>query len=590
MDKEYKNLVLGCQNCHKDFTIEPDDFSFYEQMKVPPPTFCPMCRIERRFVFRNEKKLFKVKDSFTNEEIFSQFPQESGRKIITHEKWFSDGWNAEEYGCDYDFSKNFFEQILELEKKIPALALRVQKMINSPYCSNDTGLKNCYLCFASNHSENCMYGVNNDFSEDCIDNSHINHSERCYECFWIEKCYQCYFTIMSAESRNLWFCRNCLGCNDCFGCTNLRKVSYYIFNKKYTKEEYENKIREIELDTISGIFKAREKARAFWKTQPTKSQHGLKNINSTGSHVTNCKNVNDSFLIREGENLKYCQYMPVPSNKDCYDACNWGNGMELHYETCMCGDHTYNIKFSSNCWPNCKNIEYCMNLFSCSDCFGCVGLRKKQYCIFNKQYEKSEYDILVEKIKKHMDDMPYVDKKGNIYKYGEFFPIEFCPFGYNNTVAVQHFQMTKEKALEFGYPWIEVERSKYNITKKVSDLPDKINDVDNTITEEVIECRNCKNPYRILEDEFNFYKNEKLPLPDLCDECRFKRRIEDRMTIRLYKMKCMCEGTTDVTKIYQNTSRHFHENDPCLEQFKTGHSPEKKEIVYCEKCYQQEIY
>jgi hypothetical protein len=28
-----------CQNCKKNFIIEPDDFGFYEKIKVPPPTF-----------------------------------------------------------------------------------------------------------------------------------------------------------------------------------------------------------------------------------------------------------------------------------------------------------------------------------------------------------------------------------------------------------------------------------------------------------------------------------------------------------------------------------------------------------------------
>ena len=60
--------------------------------------------------------------------------------------------------------------------------------------------------------------------------------------------------------------------------------------------------------------------------------------------------------------------------------------MELHYGTCLCGGNGYNIKFSTDSWPNCKNIEYCISCFSSSDCFGCVGLNKKQYCIFNKQY------------------------------------------------------------------------------------------------------------------------------------------------------------------------------------------------------------
>jgi len=579
-----------CQNCKKDFAIEPEDFNFYEKMKVPAPTFCPMCRVERRLAFRNERKLFRVKDAFTGKDIFSLYPAESGKKSTPEEEWFKDSWNPLDYGRDYDFSVNFFEQLSKLEKEVPVFAQRVEYMVDSPYCANASGLKNCYLCFNSSYSENCMYGNATDFSKDCVDNSHISKSEKCYQCFWLQNCYQCYFTIMSVDSRNLWFCRDCLGCNDCFSCTNLRNASYCIFNKQYTKEDYLNEIKKLKLDTISGLKKARETARDYWKTQPTKYHQGIKNFNSTGSYVTNCKNVNDSFLVREGEDMRYCQYLQVPKNKDCYDASAWGENMEMHYETCLSGGNTSNLKFSTDCWPNCKNLEYCISMFSSSDCFGCVGMKKAQYCILNKQYTKDDYLAMVEKIKKQMDDMPYVDKKGSVYKYGEFFPIELSPFGYNNTTTFQYFPMTKEKAEENGYPWIEVARGKYNITKKASELPDAIGDVNESILDEVIECQNCKNPYKILKDEFNFYKKEEIPLPDLCDECRFKRRIEDRLKFELYDRTCMCAGAKDETGKYKNNVKHFHGDKPCSEKFKTGYDPEKGEIIYCEQCYQQEVY
>src|SRR3989338_11153384 len=103
MIKNSENKI--CQNCKKDFTIESEDFNFYEKMKVPPPTFCPLCRAQRRLGFRNERKLFKVKDAFTGQEIFSTTPEQSGKKIITRDEWNSDTWDAVEYGVDYDFSK-----------------------------------------------------------------------------------------------------------------------------------------------------------------------------------------------------------------------------------------------------------------------------------------------------------------------------------------------------------------------------------------------------------------------------------------------------------------------------------------------------
>ncbi len=109
MKKEIKN----CQNCKKDFTIDQEDFNFYEKIKVPPPTFCPLCRAERRAVFRNERRLFKVKDVLTGQSIFSLYPDEAGNHSTTEEKWFGDNFDAMKYAREYDFSQPFFKQFFE---------------------------------------------------------------------------------------------------------------------------------------------------------------------------------------------------------------------------------------------------------------------------------------------------------------------------------------------------------------------------------------------------------------------------------------------------------------------------------------------
>jgi hypothetical protein len=54
---EYIEEKKICQNCKKEFAIEPEDFLFYEKIKVPAPTFCPLCRAERRLTFRNERRI-----------------------------------------------------------------------------------------------------------------------------------------------------------------------------------------------------------------------------------------------------------------------------------------------------------------------------------------------------------------------------------------------------------------------------------------------------------------------------------------------------------------------------------------------------
>ncbi len=553
-----------CQNCKNEFSIEADDFSFYEKMQVPPPTFCSQCRMVRRLVFRNERRLFKVNNAFTGEKIFSLYPEQSGMKVVTQDEWFGDSWDPKEYACDYDFSVNCFQQLFDLDKKVPIYGLNVRGMIQSDYCANASYLKDCYLLFNSNTSENCLYGNSVDTSRDCVDNSHIAKSERCYESFWLNNCYQCYYTIMCVDSRNMWFSRDCLDCSNCFGCTNLRKASYCIFNQQYTKEEYLN---ELNLNTRSGIEEANKVCMDFWKTQPNKLHQGLMNTNSNGAYVSNCKNVLDSYLVRDSEDMRYCQYMLVGGNKDCMDACVWGQKTELSYETVTCGENSYNLKFCFDCWPNVRDCEYSLHLKSSSDCFACVGLKNAQYCILNKQYTKDEYFEMVEKIKKHMDEMPYIDKKGRVYKYGEFFPIELSAFGYNNTAAKDQAPINKEEVEENNYPWIEVDRGNYDITLDGNDIPDNINDVKDSILNEVIRCTNCGYAHRIVPGELNFLRKESLPVPTICYECRHSRRIENRLRNNLYNRNC----------------------SKCDIAISTPFPPENGDIVYCEKCYQQEV-
>ena len=97
-----------CQNCKKDFVIEPDDFDFYEKMEVPAPTWCWKCRFPRRLAWRNERFLYKRTCSLCNKSIISMFKSEAPFPVYCHECWWSDKWDSLKYGRDYNFSKNFF--------------------------------------------------------------------------------------------------------------------------------------------------------------------------------------------------------------------------------------------------------------------------------------------------------------------------------------------------------------------------------------------------------------------------------------------------------------------------------------------------
>ncbi len=580
-----------CQNCKTEFVVEQADFDFYKKMKVPAPTFCPMCRAQRRWNFRNERGFYKRKCDFSGNQIFSMYASDSPIKVYEREVWFSDVWDPMDYGRDIDWSRSFLAQIYELMLEVPFKSNNVIRGVNSPYANNATDPKNCYLVFNSTSAEDCIYANGVNHSRDCVDISHVSKSETCYGSFWLDTCYKTHFSSECADSSDLWFCRDCYGCMSCFGSVNLRNKSYYFFNKKYTKEEYEQKVKEYKLHTRDGFEKARDDATGFWKKFPNKNHQGVKNIDSTGSYVTNSKNVKDSFLIRESENLRYCQYLQEsPGTKDCYDYSNWGAGAELIYEAISCGSGAQNIKFAWLGQESVHDLEYTMACTSSSNnLFGCVGLRKKEYCILNKQYSKEEYIKLVEKIKIHMNDMPYIDKGGRIYKYGEFFPNEFSPWAYNETLAQEYFPLTKNEALAKGYRWRDPDTKDYKPTLHLGELPNDITQMDDSILEEIIECahkgqcnQGCTKAFRIIPNELNFYRKISVSIPTLCPACRTLERLKMRLGVKLYEAICMCSG--------DNETEHFHGKAHCENKFKTGYVPSEGDIVYCEQCYQQEVY
>lgn len=73
----------------------------------------------------------------------------------------------------------------------------------------------------------------------------------------------------------------------------------------------------------------------------------------------------------------------------------------------------------------------------CRNCFGCVGLRDKEYCIFNKQYSPDDYEKNVALIIERMIQ----DKER-----GEYFPAWTSAYPYNKSDAMQRYPLTKEEA------------------------------------------------------------------------------------------------------------------------------------------------
>lgn len=557
----------SCQNCHKDFTIEPEDFNFYEKIKVPPPTWCPECRMIRRFAFQNTWELTWANCDKCQNKTLSIFPKNSNVKIFCQPCWWSDDWDGTEYGMDYDPSRPFFEQLKELSEKTPFAAQEslYTSVKNSEYSNGLSWSKDCYLTFWADYCEFVYYssicnGLK--FSADCIRGW---ESELCYGSIGFLHNYRTFFSDQCISCVDVLFSRDCYSCTNCIGCVNLRGAKNCIFNVQYSPEEYKEKVKELKLDSWKSLRGLEKKAQEFWLTQPYREYNGNSmNVNVTGEHTYESKNSKEGYLVNYAENCKYCQFITVASTKDCWDYSGWGDSVSQIYESIVIGLNADSVYFSADCWPDVLDIQYSHWVISGKHNFGCINLKRKKYCILNKEYSKEEYEALKEKIIEDMEKNPYIDPAGRTFGYGEFFPPALSKFPYNKSNAMKFFPKKKEEAISLGYAWDDIENSTLPSTIEADRLPDTIAETTDALLNEVVKCAECARSYRIVKGELDLMRKMGLPLPHECPKCRESKRFARMTKPGMYHRNCAkC-------------------NDPIY----TPYSPEDPRIVYCVKDYQ----
>lgn len=151
--------------------------------------------------------------------------------------------------------------------------------------------------------------------------------------------------------------------------------------------------------------------------------NGGNQINS--DYCNFASNSKNCYLLiggRDNENVLYTNRAFFL--KDCMDIY-MGNKLELCYEDIQC-DRSYKLLYSQLC-ENCSNAMFLYDCRNCQDCFGCVGLRNKQYYIFNTPYTKGEYQKKIADfgLESHTNFEKLREKfaeryRGAVHKYAHF--------------------------------------------------------------------------------------------------------------------------------------------------------------------------
>ncbi len=550
-----------CRQCSSTFKVEADDIEWYKKFKVPPPTLCPNCRMQRRLGYRvSFLPLFYRRPCSApghSESMLACYSAKNPAVVFDDPFYYGDGWEGAEYGQPLDPQAPFFEQWSALSKRAPRQALsKDPKSVNCEYVVSGVQAKNCYYVSIPYESEDIQYSYIPIRSKNSIDTNWLLESDNCYECTLVEQSYNCFFCTDSISCVDSWFLFDCKNCTNCFGCTNLRNKKYCFFNEQLTKEEYQKRMAEINTGDRDVLREYEQRFGELCKKAIHKAVDALYTENSSGNTLRHTKNCKNCFQIVNGEDLKYVQHV---DNIDTMMDVFGSSGSSQAYESSGV-TKCQNAKFSVMVRVS-NDVEYSTECNNCEYVFGCIALKNKKFCIFNKQYEESEYWRLVDDLKTAML------ARG---EYGEFFPLTENPFAYKDSNANLVFPLSDGQIKTNGWHYEEAEivttPSGPNVLSGEA-IPKDITNVPSDILQKILICEQSGKPFRLTQFEFDFYRAKKLPLPTVHPLERVRARFELQRPYKLWVTSCSL----------------------CGKQTQSGWDPARNLKVYCEACYQQEV-
>ena len=546
--------------CENTFDIVDEDIDFLKFFSVPAPKYCPTCRRIRRFGYMNTSQLFKrgCDAPGHGEQMISSIPAECPFDVVDFHYYASDEFDPFSFGAEYQSGASGLDQIFELRKKVPVPSMlnRDSSCVNSEYSMGGRNAKNCYFTSGCYAVEDAWYSALVNKSREIMDSRAIRDCDTVYQSLAGEHLYKCAYTYFSKDCTDSTLMFDCRNCSNCFGGVNLRNKRYVIFNEQKTKEEYEAFMAENTPMSYKAFLEYQKKFWALVMSLPVNASRNSSVENVSGVLNESSRNLFDVTDSRKAEHVRHSD--GALGHHDSMDIL-FSGGSERLYQACNIGSSSSNVKFSisSKFTTDC---EFVFNSKNISNCFMCIALENKSYCILNKQYSEEEYWPLVDKIKTEMLE------RG---EYGEFLDMKFSPQAYNFSLGMLNFPLDEQTALNLGaFFGKEPETSTSGIeTILAQDLPDTIDEVDDSILQKAIICEISGRPFRIIATELAFYRKMKLPLP------------------HIYPSKRMEEHH----KLSPTGIQHDATCASCKKAIKSVFPRAEPYILYCESCFGKEV-
>lgn len=493
-----------CEMTGEKWMMDEEEIGWYKKFNVPPVPLSPQARLWSLSVFYMVYQWWWNKHADTGAPVLTSIHPATGIRVLPDKEWFTRDFST--IHLEPSTARPFFEQWRELQLKVPVNASRNVVEPENSIAQFSMGDQNSYFVF-SGTSKNSFYLNDCQETDDCMDcNAGINIVE-CYRVSHSSRLYRCQFVLESYDCFNSSFLFDCRNCEFCFGAANQRNKKYLWWNEQLTKEEWERRRNEVDLGRYDVLRENEQKLYDLINTKAVWPENfNEKTSDSVGEYLIECSDCPYTSFGRGGHHNYWCFGV-------------W-NARDNAFSTAVPGDNNFQagpLNQSANCKFSpfvirCDDMEYCYSCYDCEHCFGCVGLSRKKFCILNKQYSEEEYWRAVDALKCAMLD------RG---EYGRPFPAAFSHSYFPDGGPMMYLGATLDDWDKIGFPHFAIDadgafgelRMEGRSVKKMEEVPESVDDLDDTWAGVPIEDPEIQRPYTLLKPEIAWYKRMRIAPP-----------------------------------------------------------------------------
>jgi len=555
---------LGERTCPltgETWNFDERELAWCRQFNAPRLDYSPRTQMKILGGFRSMFEIFWNKHAFSGESILAYVHPDSPVRVVSDlEAHEFDPTTVSSAQADIDLTVSTLSIIQGILPHVPIGARREWRGIFNTIGVGLINVEDSYMVFSAVQVKRCLYCYYAlEDSEDMVQSIFHVASTNCFGCSQVNRMYSCVFAIESRDCMNGSFIYDCRNCEYVFGGVNLRNKKYIWFNEQLTKEEWEQKRSAVDLSCWSVFEEQRKALHGLIAHSVIPENFNHNSPDCTGEYLIDCVRSQDCFYCIECTDCFHLE--GSRGGQSCAYVCAVWPASNTWMSAVI--EDSNDVKYSFYCSKS-QGIEYCYNCHDCEYLFGCVGLHKKKFHIFNKPYTEEEYWKKVDALKCGMLG------RG---EYGMFFDQEWSPAGMQFSHSAFWYEMSEEEMRAFGAPMYDPDRGAVLAPKKgqemsplnIADVPDCIGDVEaSEWVGKPFMDQEARRRWAVVPQEFAYLKAHKLPFPREHYSSRLRRQIQ--MLNLIDTEETICASCQKHLRVHKNKTF-------------------KNRKIYCQLCY-----